>query len=583
MKLRKLLAGITAAALAVSAMAFSSLSVSAAEEADVVTVASNVKVEGTFVANGEWGSACNVTFEGYSYNTPLKCDDYTKIEMDVKISSLGNAESISLFINTGDNDKENPTKWVATAGTAKDGTLTLDLTKDELKGKIFSAIGYQLSTSTNDVTDAFNGDITINSVKLYKKAAQEPEKTPEEEEVEPIKGTYVFYVVNDNKDPNGEELKDGDKMLWKWVASDPKEIEIGGEAVSAEWSAIGETEDIKKDNYHEICNEGIQLSSDDTTLIGKTITIEVADLEVGGEKRTVTNPLTAVAAEGEKDDGTKIAQCAFSIKLQTADLGKSLKCSIKASVKAATENPSTGGETTDNGGSSGDNTTASAPTVSSNKHQGVGMPPVVIDQKSAPAASAGETAAASGSTSVTLGDSTVVSKDVIDSVSGKDAEFKLANGASWEIAAADAAKAEGMDLGITLNTTAATADQIKEVAKDNDTFQFSLAYSGDFGFSAVVNIPVDAKYNGKYANLYWLNGGKLEFIGSSKVEGGIADFTMKHASDYVIVFDDEAYGEDVSSGAGIYEESETSAAPVAVVVTFAALAVSAVILKKRVF
>ena len=232
-----------------------------------------------------------------------------------------------------------------------------------------------------------------------------------------------------------------------------------------------------------------------------------------------------------------------------------------------------------------ENETVPAPTpaVGGNKHQGMGMTPVIINQKSAPAASAGE-AAASGSTSVTLGDSTTVSKDVIDSVSGKESvEFKLANGASWEIAGADAAKTEGMDLGITLDTKTATAAQLKEVAKDNDTFQFSLNFSGDFGFSAVVNIPVETKYNGKYANLYWFNNGKFDFVGSSKVEGGIADFTMKHASDYVIVFDDEAYGEDVSSGAGVYEEESETSAPAAVVVTFAALAVSAVILKKRVF
>ena len=232
-----------------------------------------------------------------------------------------------------------------------------------------------------------------------------------------------------------------------------------------------------------------------------------------------------------------------------------------------------------------ENETVPAPTPAAggNKHQGMGMTPVIINQKSAPAASAGE-AAASGSTSVTLGDSTTVSKDVIDSVSGKDSvEFKLANGASWEIAGADAAKTEGMDLGIVLDTKTATAAQLEEVAKDNDTFQFSLNFSGDFGFSAVINIPVAAKYNGQYANLYWFHGGKFEFVGSSKVEGGIADFTMKHASDYVIVFDDEAYGEDVSSGAGVYEEESETSAPAAVVVTFAALAVSAVILKKRVF
>ena len=257
-------------------------------------------------------------------------------------------------------------------------------------------------------------------------------------------------------------------------------------------------------------------------------------------------------------------------------------CTLVKWVAKGTAKKSSGGSADTPSTTPDENDTPVAPKVSSNKHQGIGMPPVIINQKSAASTGAGE--AAANDTSVDLKDSTVVSKDVIDSVSGKDSvEFKLANGASWEIEGVDLSKAEGMDLGIVLDTKTATAAQLKDVAKDNDTFQFSLNYSGDFGFSAVVNIPVDAKYNGKYANLYWFNNGKFDFVGSSKVEGGIADFTMKHASDYVIVFDDEAYGEDVSSGAGIYEEESETSAPAAVVVTFAALAVSAVILKKRVF
>ena len=231
--------------------------------------------------------------------------------------------------------------------------------------------------------------------------------------------------------------------------------------------------------------------------------------------------------------------------------------------------------------------TPSAPAIPSggnNTHQGVGMPPAVITNKTTDTTSAAADTAASGSTSVELKESTKLSKDVIDSVSGKESvELKLTNGASWEIAGADAAKAEGMDLGITLDTKTATAAQLKDVAKDKDTFQFSIRHNGDFGFKAVVNIPINKKYNGQFANLYWFHDGKFDFVGSSKVEDGIADFTMTHASDYVIVFDEEAYGEDVSSGAGVYEESETSAAPAAIVVTFAALAVSAVILKKKVF
>ncbi len=203
-------------------------------------------------------------------------------------------------------------------------------------------------------------------------------------------------------------------------------------------------------------------------------------------------------------------------------------------------------------------------------------------------ASAAETAKDNG-TSVSLKKSTKVSKAVIERVSGKDSvEFELSNGASWVIDGKDVADVEGMDLGITLNTKTADSKQLKTVADGKNTFQFSLNHNGDFGFKAVVNIPVNKKYNGQYANLYWFHDGKFDFIGSSKVEGGIADFTMTHASDYVIVFDKEAYGEDVSSTAGISADETTrtasasAAAPITAAVVIAALAASAVIFEKKV-
>ena len=231
----------------------------------------------------------------------------------------------------------------------------------------------------------------------------------------------------------------------------------------------------------------------------------------------------------------------------------------------------------------GDDISPAVPSAPAASPHSVGMPAVVIGNNSADTAAAGTSE--SEKKTVSLKESTSVSKDTLADIAGKDVdvEFELSNGVTWEVNGLDVKDAQKVDLGVTLKTKKASAKQLETIAKDKDTFQFSIRHNGDFGFKAVVNIPINKKYNGQFANLYWFHDGKFDFVGSSKVEDGIADFTMTHASDYVIVFDEEAYGEDVSSGAGVYEESETSAAPAAIVVTFAALAVSAVILKKKVF
>ena len=580
MKLRKLLAGITAAALAVSAMAFSSLTASAEGETSFAKT-TNV-------------SAKSVTV-GYTLSTDKTNDyEYMYSNCEIVVKTWNDTANAGDWLQNGvggSNQAQyyagSTQKWVQSyEGTALDSTFTVNLTEYDVLNEL--EILYK-----EDAGGVFK--LNLTSVKAYSDkdgkgdvvweypattGTQEPEVTlpilfeltGESNKTSRASWTPIVYTAKSedlatvikNADDYALEVK---FVLSKLLAEFHNNGNTTQNNIKINVMDDGDNRAFPK----RVSNKEITIDGDNSELL--TLTIPMSELKFTADDiadGTIKVSIQCADGPGNSEDEYVMVDQINIVK--------------NTAVKPADpDTPSTGGEQT--GGSSGDNTTPSAPTVSSNKHQGVGMPPVVINQKSAPAASAGagETAAASGSASVTLSDSTVVSKDAIDSVAGKDAEFKLSNGASWEIAAADAAKAEGMDLGITLNTTAATADQLKEVAKDNDTFQFSLAYSGDFGFSAVINIPVDAKYNGKYANLYWLNGGKLEFIGSSKVEGGIADFTMKHASDYVIVFDDEAYGEDVSSGAGIYEESETSSAPVAVVVTFAALAVSAVILKKRVF
>lgn len=188
--------------------------------------------------------------------------------------------------------------------------------------------------------------------------------------------------------------------------------------------------------------------------------------------------------------------------------------------------------------------------------------------------------------SVNLTSNTRVDKAVLDTIAGKDitVEFKLKGGAKWVINGKNVEKAKKVDLGVRLRSKAIPAEKVSTVAGDNRTVQFSLRHNGDLGFTGALIIPFSSAYNSKFANLYYYNEskGELEFVGSSKISAGQASFVFTHASDYVVVIDDEAYGEDVSSAAGVYETSEMTAAPyVAAVAVIAILGAAAVVIKKR--
>lgn len=59
-----------------------------------------------------------------------------------------------------------------------------------------------------------------------------------------------------------------------------------------------------------------------------------------------------------------------------------------------------------------------------------------------------------------------------------------------------------VDVAVEINTKNISETKVKEIAKDNDSMQISLAHNGEFGFKADISIPVDKKHNGKEANLF---------------------------------------------------------------------------------
>lgn len=191
-----------------------------------------------------------------------------------------------------------------------------------------------------------------------------------------------------------------------------------------------------------------------------------------------------------------------------------------------------------------------------------------------------------GNGSVNLGSSAKLDKIAMESLLAKGditVRFNVSGGAYWEISGKNVTEAKAVDLGIRMNSTLIPESKVNEFAGDKNTLQFSLKHNGEFGFTGILNIPVSKSYNGKFANLYYYHGGKFDFVGSSAVSDGRAKFAFTHASNYLVVFDDYAYGEDVSSAAGIVETTaETSEFPFAAsLVVISAFGVSAIVLKKR--
>lgn len=240
-----------------------------------------------------------------------------------------------------------------------------------------------------------------------------------------------------------------------------------------------------------------------------------------------------------------------------------------------------------NGGSSGGNE-PSNPTDPSNpsapSYGSTYEPPI---PSGATSISMVDTIISTGAASVSfnLGSSAKLDKEVFEALASKGditVRFNVAGGAYWEIGGANITAAKAVDLGVRMNSTLIPASAVSELAGDKTTIQLSLKHNGDFGFTGVLNVPVGKANNGKFANLYYYHSGKFDFVGSSAISNGRAKFAFSHASNYLIVIDDYAYGEDVSSAAGMTETTETSAVPyVAALVVVSAFAASAVVLKKR--
>ena len=155
--------------------------------------------------------------------------------------------------------------------------------------------------------------------------------------------------------------------------------------------------------------------------------------------------------------------------------------------------------------------------------------------------------AKSGETvTVAMNGTTVVPKDIFDSIKGEDVTLVLdmGNGISWKINGQDITEPSGdIDFGVTVGADAGKSipvDVINNVTGERYSMNLSLAYDGEFGFTATLTINMESKNAGLYANLFYYNEqtGELEFVSAGQIDAdGNAELEFTHASDYTIVVD----------------------------------------------
>jgi hypothetical protein len=172
-----------------------------------------------------------------------------------------------------------------------------------------------------------------------------------------------------------------------------------------------------------------------------------------------------------------------------------------------------------------------------------------------------------GSIIIDMNGETTVAQEIFEAVKGKDINltFDLANGIKWMINGTDipenteASPLHGIDLNLLMNTDNIPAELLSTLA-DMEKVQISLKHDGSFGFTATLRLPMDKKYSGTFANLFYYNPvtNQLELQAIGVVdENGTVEFPFTHASEYVIVMSTTAMLNDAIKQIAITPEKKT--------------------------
>ena len=155
---------------------------------------------------------------------------------------------------------------------------------------------------------------------------------------------------------------------------------------------------------------------------------------------------------------------------------------------------------------------------------------------------------------VDMNGATVVPGDIIEEARDKDITitFVVDEDVSWTIDGGTVADGDirDIDFGTTIESednplNNIPVDVINNITGEKSTIEVNLAYSGEFGFTAVLTTKLSSANAGYYANLFYYNptSKRLEYVCADVIASdGTAELTFTHASDYLIVIDDEDLG-----------------------------------------
>ena len=150
---------------------------------------------------------------------------------------------------------------------------------------------------------------------------------------------------------------------------------------------------------------------------------------------------------------------------------------------------------------------------------------------------------------VDMNGTTTVPGEIFNSIKGRDVTviFDMGGGILWTVngKTVTTQNAEDIDLGVVTGDDAGKTipvEVINNITGERYYMNLSLSYDGEFGFTAILTLQVDAKNAGLYANLFYYNpqSEQLDYMCAGMIdEEGKVELTFTHASDYTIVIDTE--------------------------------------------
>lgn len=147
---------------------------------------------------------------------------------------------------------------------------------------------------------------------------------------------------------------------------------------------------------------------------------------------------------------------------------------------------------------------------------------------------------------IEMNGSMIVPREAFSDIKGRNLSlvFDMGDGILWSINGQSITDdtMEYINLGIRMDTQAIPEDLLQGVAKEQAYRIFSLSHDGEFGLLAALSINMEEQNAGRYAYLYYYNPTSkiLELQSIRRInERGYADFMLKHASDYVVVINNE--------------------------------------------